>query len=43
MTFYAGEANGSSYTCWIWHEPIRWCYRKYNWQGFAPFFYHLRF
>ena len=31
--FCKGEANGSCYTCWIWHEPIRWCYREYNWQG----------
>lgn len=30
-----GEANGSCYACWIWHEPIRWCNRKYNWQGAA--------
>ena len=28
-----GKADGCGYTCWIWHESVRWCYRKYYRQG----------
>lgn len=43
LSFYTGETDGGCYTCGVWYESIRRCYRKYNRQGATLFFCHLHF